>query len=159
MVSFKVHFLFLDFSIYIYDFRHCIMLQQFYVSRCFWIDYTTWVEIYSVIVSSGVIFYCWSSSHVTFAFVFAFSNPEFNDLPVSPIYTCEHFNSVNTNCCWQAFWSLVLNIDKLQDWTSLSRIGPVVMQNDFFRWLKIFPILQNIPLLFDIRYCWITLYS
>ena len=26
MVSFKVHFLFRDFSIYMYDFRHCIMV-------------------------------------------------------------------------------------------------------------------------------------
>ena len=34
MVSFKVHFLFRDFSIYIYDFRHCILSVSFILNKC-----------------------------------------------------------------------------------------------------------------------------
>ena len=43
VVSFKVYFLFRDFSIYMYDFRHCISIWLFnYIFKSVWFTHSTW---------------------------------------------------------------------------------------------------------------------
>ena len=72
-----------------------------------YIDDTSWVEIYCVFLSSCVICYCWFSSYVMFAVVFMFSNSKFEGstrFTYINFWALFAFNPVNTDCCWRAFW-------------------------------------------------------